>query len=300
VCGLAKEREFGEPPVGDAKAEKQPDRVFLPRTKDPIKLRPNTAELFVLSRIRDEAHRFAVSFHQKLREKGTIRSQLADIPGVGPKRQTALLKTLGSVRRVRGATVEELAAVPGMTLRAAQAVVAFYASGAAPSGGSEAPPPLASGAAPAAAPRANRRGRGAKSDAAALPDGATSDQTASSPAIAPVPENVNDNADDIADDIAEDAAAVELAELAGPAEDADGDAAAAGAASSLDDEELPAAGADRPSPPPAAKSVHDKYLDDLNALRELESQIADLAQASAASAPEASAADPVPPGDGPK
>jgi hypothetical protein len=234
-----------------------------------------------------------VSFHQKLREKGTIRSQLADIPGVGPKRQTALLKTLGSVRRVRTSTVEELAAVPGMTLRAAQAVVAFYASGAAPSGGSAEAPPTSS-APPESAARAPRRGRAAKSDAgaAALADAATGDQPGVPPAIAPVPEN--------ADDIAEDAAAVELAELAGPAEDADGEAAAS-ADPSVDDEELPAADADRSSPTPAAtKSVHDKYLDDINELRELESQIADLAQASAASAPEPSDGDPAPPGDGPQ
>ena len=119
VVGLAKERE-------DGGGTTQPDRVFLPRTKEPIKLRPNTAEMFVLSRIRDEAHRFAVTFHKKLREKGTIRSQLAEIPGVGPKRQSALLTALGSVRKIREATLEQLCAVPGMSLGVAQEVFAFY------------------------------------------------------------------------------------------------------------------------------------------------------------------------------
>ena len=104
---LAKERE-------DASGDRKPDRVFLPRTKDPIRLRDNTAELFVLSRIRDEAHRFAVSFHHKLREKRTIRSALQEIPGIGPKRQQALLRQLGSVRRIRTASRQELLAVPGM------------------------------------------------------------------------------------------------------------------------------------------------------------------------------------------
>ena len=126
VIGLAKERE-------DQSGTSQPDRVFLPRTKDPIRLRDNTAEMFVLSRIRDEAHRFAVGFHQKQREKRTIRSQLADVPGVGPKRQSALLKALGSVKRIREASlagkIEELAAVPGMTLRAAQAVADYFVRG---------------------------------------------------------------------------------------------------------------------------------------------------------------------------
>ncbi len=122
AIGLAKESE-------DNAGDKNPDRVFLPRTKDPIRLRENTAELFVLSRIRDEAHRFAVGFHQKLREKRTIRSQLQEIPGIGPKRQQALLKSLGSVRRIRVASRQELLAVPGMSEGAVDAVIRFFAEG---------------------------------------------------------------------------------------------------------------------------------------------------------------------------
>jgi len=119
VIGLAKERE-------DVSGDRKPDRVFLPRTKDPIRLRDNTAELFVLSRIRDEAHRFAVSFHQKLRDKRVIRSQLQEIVGIGPKRQQALLRTLGSVRRIRTASRDELLAVPGMSEAAVEAVLRFF------------------------------------------------------------------------------------------------------------------------------------------------------------------------------
>ena len=77
--GKTRHAGFHPREAGDART---PDRVYLPRIKDPVPLRPNTAELYVLSRIRDEAHRFAVTFHKKLREKGTIRSQLAEIPGV--------------------------------------------------------------------------------------------------------------------------------------------------------------------------------------------------------------------------
>ncbi len=138
VIGLAKERE-------DVSGDRKPDRVFLPRTKDPIRLRDNTAELFVLSRIRDEAHRFAVAFHQKLREKRTIRSQLQDIPGIGPRRQQALLRTLGSVRRIRIASREELLAVPGMTEAAADAVRHFFAE----ERGGDIPAPIAPAAAQA-------------------------------------------------------------------------------------------------------------------------------------------------------
>ena len=119
VVGLAKERTDGE-------GVEQPDRVFLPRTKDPIRLRPNTAEMFVLSRIRDEAHRFAVGFHRKLRKKRTLSSQLDEIRGLGPKRKAALLRGLGSVRTIREATLEQLAEVPGMTKAAAAAVHAYF------------------------------------------------------------------------------------------------------------------------------------------------------------------------------
>ncbi|MGZ3441918.1 MAG: excinuclease ABC subunit UvrC, partial [Polyangia bacterium] len=74
VVSLAKERE-------DQGGEKQPDRVFRMNAKDPMKLRPNSAEMFLLTRIRDEAHRFAVTFHKKLRRRRTLRSALEDVPG---------------------------------------------------------------------------------------------------------------------------------------------------------------------------------------------------------------------------
>ena len=66
--------------------------------KDPIKLRPNSAELFLLTRIRDEAHRFAITFHKKLRRRRTLRSALEDVPGVGQKRKRELLKFFGSLQ----------------------------------------------------------------------------------------------------------------------------------------------------------------------------------------------------------
>jgi excinuclease ABC subunit C len=122
VVGLAKERE-------DEAGEKQPDRVFLPRVKDPIRLRANATELFVLARIRDEAHRFAVTFHKSLRRRRTLRSALEDVAGVGPKRKRELLKRFGSLKKVREATVEELAAAPGMTRAAAKAVRSFFDEG---------------------------------------------------------------------------------------------------------------------------------------------------------------------------
>jgi excinuclease ABC subunit C len=117
VIGLAKERttETG----GD-----RPDRVFLANQKDPIELNRNSAELFVLARLRDEAHRFANTFHQKSRRKSTLRSALDDIPGIGPKRRRLLLRHFGSINGIRKATVDEIAALPGMTRKAAETVLA--------------------------------------------------------------------------------------------------------------------------------------------------------------------------------
>jgi excinuclease ABC subunit C len=96
--------------------------VFLKNAKDPMVLRENSTELYVLARIRDEAHRFANEFHRRQRSKRTIRSQLEDIPGVGPKRRRELLKHFGSLKRIRAASVDEIAGAPGMTRAAAEAV----------------------------------------------------------------------------------------------------------------------------------------------------------------------------------
>jgi excinuclease ABC subunit C len=119
AVGLAKERE-------DVEGAKQPDRVFLANAKDPIKLRANSAELFLLARVRDEAHRFAVTFHKKLRRRRTLRSALEDVPGVGQKRKRELLRAFGSLKKIRVASVEELARAPGMSLAAAEAVVSYF------------------------------------------------------------------------------------------------------------------------------------------------------------------------------
>ncbi len=106
VVGLAKQRE----------------ELFLPGRSDPILLPPGTQGLFLIQRIRDEAHRFAITAHRAQRAKASIISELDAVPGIGPTRRKALLKHFGSLEAIRAATVEELTAVPGMTLNAAQAV----------------------------------------------------------------------------------------------------------------------------------------------------------------------------------
>jgi excinuclease ABC subunit C len=78
--------------------------------------------LFLVQQIDEEAHRFAITYHRKLRSKDTFKSPLADVPGIGPRRKQALLKHFGSVEAIRSATIDELATVPGMTRKAAEEV----------------------------------------------------------------------------------------------------------------------------------------------------------------------------------
>ena len=104
-----------------------PDRIYRRNVKDSIALRPNSPELYVLARIRDEAHRFANTFHRDRRSKATLRSELDAIPGIGATRRQRLLKHFGSVRAVRLASVEDLAKAPGMNKKAAEQVAKYFA-----------------------------------------------------------------------------------------------------------------------------------------------------------------------------
>jgi excinuclease ABC subunit C len=112
--------------------ERTPERVFLPGRKDPVVLRQNSAELFLLMRLRDEAHRFAITFHRKLRRSRNFQSVLEEISGIGGGRRKALLRTLGSLKRVKEASVEEIARVEGFGPKAAKAVWDFFHPAAAP------------------------------------------------------------------------------------------------------------------------------------------------------------------------
>src|SRR5262249_28714601 len=96
--------------------------VYQPERLHPLVLDPTSPALHTLQRIRDEAHRFAITYHKKLRTKRTIQSVLDTIPGIGPSIRTSLLKTLGSARRRRDASVAELAAVPKVTPKLAQRI----------------------------------------------------------------------------------------------------------------------------------------------------------------------------------
>lgn len=102
------------------------DKIYLPGRANPVQFGRDQDLLLFLQRIRDEAHRWAVSFQRKRRTKRALHSELDDIPGVGPKRKALLLKHFGSVRKIRDATVEEIQSLPGISESAAQAIAAHF------------------------------------------------------------------------------------------------------------------------------------------------------------------------------
>lgn len=114
VVGLAKARVLSGPRDDNKGMERSDERVFKPNVKDPIILRSNTDELFLMARIRDEAHRFAITFHRKLRMGRNFDSILDAVPGVGPWRKKTLLKTFGSIKALKTAPIDEIADVPGI------------------------------------------------------------------------------------------------------------------------------------------------------------------------------------------
>ena len=105
TVGIAKSRPL---PGGG----RSPERIYLAGRRTPVILPKDAPETYLLARLRDEAHRFAITYHRKLRKKRALKSELEGIPGLGPKRRTTLLRKFGSARQVRKATHEELRAVP--------------------------------------------------------------------------------------------------------------------------------------------------------------------------------------------
>jgi excinuclease ABC subunit C len=120
VIGLAKARS------GDSGAEREFERVFLPGEPDAVILPPASAGTHLAARVRDEAHRFAIEYHRKLRERRAVRSELDEVPGIGPARKKTLLRHFGSLAKVKAATWEELASVRGMTQKAAGEIENFF------------------------------------------------------------------------------------------------------------------------------------------------------------------------------
>ena len=116
--------EAGAADVAFISLAKREEEVFVPGRSDPIRLPRASAPLRLLQRIRDEAHRFAITYNRKLRARRTLTSELSEIAGIGPSRQRALLERFGSVRALREAAPEDIAVVRGFSAKLAERVLA--------------------------------------------------------------------------------------------------------------------------------------------------------------------------------
>ena len=111
--------ELGTEHLPLASLAKKNEELFVPQVPEPILLPRGSQGLFLVQRARDEAHRFAVTFHRKRRSKSSVASAMDDIQGIGPKRRRMLLRRFGSVKGVKEAPLDDIAAVPGMTVKLA-------------------------------------------------------------------------------------------------------------------------------------------------------------------------------------
>uniref|UniRef100_UPI00245587F9 helix-hairpin-helix domain-containing protein n=1 Tax=Nocardia brasiliensis TaxID=37326 RepID=UPI00245587F9 len=135
----------GAPPAGAPPAEvldelgitdvaviglaKRLEEVWVPGESDPVIMPRNSEALFLLQRVRDEAHRFAITFHRSKRSRRMTASALDSVPGLGAARRTALVTHFGSVAKLKEATVEQITEVPGIGLATAKAVLAALQEG---------------------------------------------------------------------------------------------------------------------------------------------------------------------------
>ncbi|MCH7691463.1 MAG: excinuclease ABC subunit UvrC [candidate division Zixibacteria bacterium] len=108
---------------------KRLEEVFVPGASDSITISRSSPALMLLKQLRDEAHRFAVSYNRKVRSKRTIKSELDKIPGVGPSKKHALLKQFGSVKRIKAATPEQIAELTGINIKLANAILSYLNGG---------------------------------------------------------------------------------------------------------------------------------------------------------------------------
>ena len=107
--------ELGLDDIPLASLAKENEELFVPHTPEPIVLPRDSQALYLVQRIRDEAHRFAITYHLNLRSKNSLKSPLDNVTGIGPKRKRMLLRRFGTLKGIKEATVDDLASVPGMT-----------------------------------------------------------------------------------------------------------------------------------------------------------------------------------------
>ncbi|MFX0139967.1 MAG: helix-hairpin-helix domain-containing protein, partial [Candidatus Hodarchaeota archaeon] len=111
------------PLIGLAKKD---EHIFFPQISDPVILPKNSKALFLLQRVRDEAHRFAISYHKKLRQKTLKKSILEEIPGIGKKTSKKLINHFGSVEKIKQTSLEELKNVPKLSKKLAEKIYTYF------------------------------------------------------------------------------------------------------------------------------------------------------------------------------
>jgi excinuclease ABC subunit C len=114
--------EMGLEDIAVASLAKRFEEVYVPGQSDPVRIPRDSEALYLLQQVRDEAHRFAITYHRELRGKSMTKSVLDDVPGLGPTRRARLLKEHGSVKRLRALTEEELVAIPWLPDKVGRAV----------------------------------------------------------------------------------------------------------------------------------------------------------------------------------
>ncbi|MGO8988311.1 MAG: excinuclease ABC subunit UvrC [bacterium] len=124
LISLAKERTVEKP--YPSRSRRTEEKVFHPQYKEPFIPGRHSSILHLLDRIRDEAHRFAITYHKKVRSRETVRSEIGEIPGIGEIRQKELLRYFGTVEKIKQAAEDELAKAPRMNSKSAQKVYEFY------------------------------------------------------------------------------------------------------------------------------------------------------------------------------
>lgn len=129
VAGIAKARALKEvDDLSPGRISHSDERLFVPGSSEPIVLHAHTFERYLVERIRDEAHRFALTAHRRRRAKRTLSSELKSIPGIGPKRALSMLKHFGSVKKIKEASVDSLSQAVGISKELAQKVIDFLAT----------------------------------------------------------------------------------------------------------------------------------------------------------------------------
>lgn len=127
IISLAESRSLGVDDEGHV--QHSAERVFMPQVRDPITLPKTSDMVLLLTRIRDEAHRFAIAFNRERLARRRLRSELDDIPGIGPKRKAELLKHFGSLKKIKAASLEALEHTPGFSRQLAWSVFDFFHPG---------------------------------------------------------------------------------------------------------------------------------------------------------------------------